>query len=58
MSTVVVMVGIALVAVALVVAIAIGAQKLADWWYDYSMRRELDKIIEKELRQSRREFRR
>lgn len=53
-----VMLGIALVAVALVIVIAIGAQKLADWWYDYSMRRELDKIIEKELRQSRREFRR
>ena len=34
------------------------AQKIADWWYDYSMRRALDKIIEKELRQSRREFRR
>ena len=33
-------------------------QKVADWWYDYTMKRELNKIIEKELRQSRREFRR
>lgn len=41
-----------------VVAVAIIAQKIADWWYDYSIRRELDKIIKKELRQSRREFRR
>ena len=46
---------LALVLIALIVGgVAMLAQKLSDWWHDYSMRREFDKMVEKEQRHYRR----
>ena len=46
---------LALVLIALVVGgVAVITQKLSDWWRDYSMRRDFDKMVEKEQRRYRR----